>query len=195
MNKVCSYLVSLILFTACESSTNTGTTLQNTFETDYHDLHYTVTFPEDLGPVVERDVSNPIFPNSPITTWTVEGIDSMNHYQFFLTVNEFSDSLMYEIVTLDNGLDYLMESTLKGGVERYDGINPRIIDIDKQNLRGKEVNAHFKSELFRDGIVTIQLFSDWQYMIGAGVVSGDPEDENIKRFFESFEVEVRNVKE
>lgn len=115
-------------------------------------------------------------------------LEDNRYYHYFLAVNELSDSLKSSIASFDGGLVYLMRVVVKAGISKNNGVNPRIIEFEHDYLTGLEATANLDSTLFNEGNVTIQCFSDGNYIVAAGVATSDPEDSDARAFMESFVV-------
>ena len=182
-------LLLMPFFNACNTSNENKNLYHGILYSEDSELYYGVVFPDYNDTVVEEIVSNPIYPDAKITNWSLMRLEDNRYYHYFLAVNELSDSLKSSIASFEGGLDYLMRVVVKAGISKNNGVDPRIIEFEHDYLAGLEVTADVDSSFFSEGNVTIQCFSDGNYIVAAGVVTSDPDDSDARAFMESFVVE------
>lgn len=185
----CGILLIIPLLSACMSIEEDENLYHGILYSDDAELYYGIVFPDFNDHVIENEVTNPVFPDTKITHWSIQGMEEGNYYHYFLSVQELSDSIKSSIASFEGGLVYLMKSGLFSGVSNNGGENPRIIEFKHDYLTGLEVTADFEDFLQQEGKITIQSFSDGDFIVSAGVVSSDPNDRDANAFLESFVVE------
>ena len=182
-----SYLIQTIfIFLFCLYSCE-GKTQNRTVEDsiEQSSATFSVDFPITGIDVVKSEKENPEFPDSKVVNWILE--DDDGKYMYFVAQDILSNSMKEDMKLFDNGLDQLLRSVLNGGVSNYQGENLKYAKLTTGNYYGLEVNADFLNDGGK-GLIKYRGYSDGHNLFVVGVVNQNPEDPNIQKFMESFEI-------